>query len=106
LGGLEVDDELELGGLLDGEVGRFGALQDLVYEVCGASKEVEEIGPVVHQATGLHEVAHSSDCRDAIRGGESQNLVSVRRQEGIGDNDEGRDTVSHQRGKGSVYLHP
>ena len=30
LGSLEIDDQLELGGLLDGEVGGFGALEDLV----------------------------------------------------------------------------
>ncbi len=29
LGGLEVDDQLELRGMLDGQVGGFGALQDL-----------------------------------------------------------------------------
>jgi hypothetical protein len=28
LGGLEVDDQLELAGLLDGQVSRFGAFQD------------------------------------------------------------------------------
>ena len=31
LGGLEVDDQLELTGLLDGEVARLRALQDLVH---------------------------------------------------------------------------
>jgi hypothetical protein len=30
LGGLQVDDQLELRGLLDGEVGGLGSLQDLV----------------------------------------------------------------------------
>ena len=36
LGGLEVDDQLELGRLLDGEVGGLRALEDLVHEVGGA----------------------------------------------------------------------
>jgi hypothetical protein len=31
LGGLEVDDQLELGGLLDRQVGRLRALEDLVH---------------------------------------------------------------------------
>ena len=30
LGGLEVDDELKLGRLLDRQIGRLGALQDMV----------------------------------------------------------------------------
>jgi hypothetical protein len=29
LGGLKIDNQLELGGLLDRQVGRFGALEDL-----------------------------------------------------------------------------
>jgi len=31
LGGLEVDDELKLCGLLDRQIGRLGALEDLVH---------------------------------------------------------------------------
>src|SRR5262249_60804762 len=30
LGGLQIDDELELGGLLDGKVRRLGALEDAI----------------------------------------------------------------------------
>jgi hypothetical protein len=38
LGGLEVDDELEFGRVLDGQLGRLGAFQDLV-DVGGGSPE-------------------------------------------------------------------
>ena len=31
LGGLEIDDQLELGGLLDGQVAGLGALEDFVH---------------------------------------------------------------------------
>src|SRR5438876_3241671 len=37
LGGLEVDDELELRGLLDGEVARLGAFEDLERVPCSYS---------------------------------------------------------------------
>src|SRR5262247_2170881 len=33
---LEVDDEIELGGLLHGQIGRLGALDDLVHVASGA----------------------------------------------------------------------
>jgi hypothetical protein len=33
LGGLEIDDQFELRGLLDGEVGGFGTLEDLSTQV-------------------------------------------------------------------------
>ena len=36
LGGLEIDEELELRRLLDGHVGGLGAFQDLVDKVSGA----------------------------------------------------------------------
>src|SRR5215470_18803766 len=36
LGGLEVDHQLELGGLLDGQVGGLGTLEDLVHVGSGA----------------------------------------------------------------------
>src|SRR5262249_12866920 len=55
-------------------------------------------------ATRLHEVAHPSDCRDAIRGGESQDLVPVRHDERVGENDDGPDTSSRQPGEGSCYV--
>ena len=35
LGGLEVDDQLELRRLLDGQLGGLGALENLVHEGCG-----------------------------------------------------------------------
>ena len=38
VGGLQVDDKLELRGLLDGEVGGLGALENLVYVGRGAPK--------------------------------------------------------------------
>jgi hypothetical protein len=37
LGGLEIDQELKLGGLLHGEVGGLGALQDLPHEGASAA---------------------------------------------------------------------
>ena len=38
LGGLEVDDQLELCGLLDGQVGRFGAVEDSVHIGGGSTR--------------------------------------------------------------------
>ena len=54
LGGLQVDDQLELGGLLHGEVGRFGIFEDLVHIGGGAPMAVREARPIGHQAPSLH----------------------------------------------------
>jgi hypothetical protein len=43
LGGLEVDDQLELGGLLYRKVGRLRALEDLIDEDGTVPKQREEV---------------------------------------------------------------
>src|SRR5205809_704757 len=49
----EVDHQLELRRLLDGEVGRLGALEDLVYVGGRAPEHVTNAWPVRHEAAGL-----------------------------------------------------
>ena len=45
LGSLEVDNEIELRRLLNGEVARFGALQDLIHEVRSTATHVVGFSP-------------------------------------------------------------
>jgi hypothetical protein len=45
---LEVDRQLELRRLLNGQVGRLGALEDLVDVGCGAATQVGKAGSVGH----------------------------------------------------------
>src|SRR5712692_9313803 len=52
LGGLEVDHELELGGLLHGKVGRLGTLRNLVDVDGGATPHIDAARPIANQATG------------------------------------------------------
>ena len=47
LGGLEVDDQLELGRLLHGQIGRLGAFEDLVH-VDGALPDPFMASPASH----------------------------------------------------------
>src|SRR5262245_56223897 len=61
-GGLEVDDQLELGGLLDGEVGRLGALEDLVGVDGGTPKQITEVRAITHQPTRLHMIPPHEEC--------------------------------------------
>ena len=53
LGGLEVDHKLELGGLLDGEVARLGALQNLAYKDGRAPVHVRQTRSVSHDTACL-----------------------------------------------------
>jgi len=45
-GSLEIDHQLELGGLFNREIGRLGAFKDLVYLSRGAFHEDVKIRPV------------------------------------------------------------
>src|SRR5215813_15315028 len=53
LGGVEIDDQLELRRLPDRDIGRLGALQYFVYVSCGAPVHVREVRAVGHQASHL-----------------------------------------------------
>src|SRR5262245_5028849 len=53
LGGLEVDHQLELRGLLDGQVGGLGALQDLVHIGGSAPKHISKVRSIGHKAPGI-----------------------------------------------------
>src|SRR5438034_399862 len=54
LGGLEVDDELELLGLLDGHVAGLGPFEDLVLVACGTPKQVRNVGSISQKAASIH----------------------------------------------------
>ena len=54
---IEIDNKVELGRLLDRQVGGLGAAQYLVHVVAGAADQVQIVRPVGHQAAGLHVLA-------------------------------------------------
>src|SRR5882724_5141305 len=53
LGGLEVDDQLELRRLLDGQIARLGALENLVHVGRGAPKQISKVRSIGHKAPGI-----------------------------------------------------
>ena len=64
LGRLEVDDQLELRGLFDGQIGGPGAFQDLVHIERGAMAEIRNACPVHHEA------AHARKLAEPVHGGQ------------------------------------
>src|SRR5262249_12323099 len=62
---LEVDKELELSGLINRDVARFGPFQDLVHVIGHAPEQLRQIHGVTHQRTGLHVIAVGTDGRQA-----------------------------------------
>src|SRR4030095_4111990 len=64
-GSLEVDHQLELGGLFDREIARLGALENLVDKRGGAPGLVDRARAVKHQPSDLHVFSQPVDRRQA-----------------------------------------
>src|SRR5262249_13218589 len=77
LRGLEVDDQLELRGLLDWEVRRLGALQDSTGKRPKASVSVGEAGPVGHETATCRMFSEQRDRRETLCNCSGSKLGSV-----------------------------
>jgi hypothetical protein len=78
LGGLEIDDELECGRLLDREVGGLLALEDLAGVDADLAIGAGEAWTVADQTAGRDVLAPRIDCRDRVGCGEgNQPLAAV-----------------------------
>src|SRR5262245_63931205 len=88
LGGGEVDDEIELGWLLDRNFARLRPTQDLVDQVAGAPEQVSEAWSVGHQIRRLDVFPSTMHRRQSC--GERQSVDSdpVDDYERIGNNTE------------------
>ena len=57
LGGLEVDDQLELGRLLDGQIPGLRTLENLVHVGGGTARQVGQIWPIGDEAASVGYIA-------------------------------------------------
>src|SRR5882762_7073894 len=70
LGRLEVDDQLELRRLLDREIPRLRALEDLVDEESRAPEEIRVVRAVTDESTSLDPLLRPDDTGQAVCEGE------------------------------------
>ena len=68
LGGLEIDDQLDFGGLLHRQVGRLLALEDAAGVDADHAIQVCNAGSVAHQAAGRDELAIRGNRRHRVAG--------------------------------------
>src|SRR6266481_5259789 len=66
LGGVEIDDQLECRRLLDRQIGRLGALEDLPGVDAGLARDGSEAWSVADQAAGRSELAPLVDRRNGM----------------------------------------
>src|SRR5215831_1985512 len=77
LGRLQVEDELKLHRLLDGQVGGLGAFEELVHIGSGAAEEVTYAWSIGHQTVGHSPGPSAGYARQVLLGGELGDLLSV-----------------------------
>src|SRR5439155_17477767 len=66
LGGLEVDDQLELGRLLDGQIPGLRTLENLVHVGGGAAVQVRKVRAIGHETPGIHSLPPRVHCRQPV----------------------------------------
>src|SRR6266852_4759497 len=79
LGGLQVDDELKLHGLLHGQVGRLGAPENLVDVDGQAPEELRQVRAIRHKAPGLCEGLERRDRGQMVLHREVGDLLRITR---------------------------
>src|SRR5258706_4015260 len=72
LGGLQVDDQLELRGLLYGQIAGLGALEDFIDVACGAPVESGTVVAIGHETTVSREEILDVYPGQLVLGGERQ----------------------------------
>src|SRR5262245_61118760 len=88
LGGLEVDDQLKLRGLLDGQIGGLGPFQNLAYHLGGFLPHGSQAGPVRDETPSFYLLA------PLVNGGQS--ILSSKLDDGVAQGGE-------QRGREDIY---
>src|SRR6266852_1228654 len=82
LRGLEVDNQFERSGLLDGQVGGPGALENLVDVASGTSLHLGSIYSIGHEAAWLNKHLELIDCGDPMRGRKIDDGLSMHEHKG------------------------
>ena len=104
LGGLEVDDQLELGRLLDRQIGRLGALEDLSGVNADLAIGSREARSIADQAAGRGEFAPLIDRRNGMACRQRHELLAPAVEERIGADDERAGMQLDEGREGGVDL--
>src|SRR5262245_26735398 len=104
LGGLEVDDQLELGRLLDGEICGLCALEDPVDIGSRPAVQFGEVRPIGHEATGVNVFAVCVYGRQPILARQARDLALARVGDGIRGQNEALSVLSDHCGEGNVEI--
>src|SRR6516225_10535192 len=99
LGGHKIDDQLDLRGLLDRQVGRLFSLEDAADINAGEAARFETVGSKTHQATSVRKVACLVDRGYGMANGQRNQLSQAKRKECVSLDRETFGVLSHEVSK-------
>src|SRR5215471_14773083 len=101
---LEIDRQIELCRLLDGQVRGRRSMQNLVYVGCRPPIEVRYVRTVAHQETGLGKFDRIGDRGQMLLERRIGNAFLQQVRKRADDDQQRADSLADQRGKGAVEV--
>src|SRR5262245_43973612 len=102
---LEVDDQLELGGLLDGQVGGFRTLENLVDVGRDAPIRIGNVRAIGQKTSSINEFPHGMNCRQPMFGCNVHETAALIEEHGAGqDCQSGRACLGYVRERALEIL--
>src|SRR5262245_4581685 len=103
-GGLHVDDELELAGLYDGQVGGLRAFEDLTDHDASMTKPIQNFGPVAHQTADFGIFTNGIDRGNCVAHRERRKLDAPAGDEAVPSDEQGVDRLAAKGCEGRLDL--
>src|SRR5262249_42880330 len=104
LGGLEIDDQLDLGGLLDGQITRLFALENFADVNADQTIVFRLIASVAHQPAGCDELAILEDRRHRVANAQRSKLLAPASEQCSRSDDEPAYSQLDQCGKHLIEI--
>src|SRR5258707_5777618 len=104
LRGLQVNDELDFARLLNGQIARVGALQNLVNVEGRGPQTIQSIDAVAHERSIRRPFARPSDDRPPLRCRKPEDALSFENEDRTCNDDEGLRASVRQARDCRVYL--
>ena len=99
LGGLHIDHEFEPNGLLDRQIGRLGAFEDLAGVDTDLAIAIADADAVAHEPAGSDVIAELIHRRQLELRRQRHDPFAPRIEEGVGGDEQCGHTLLHERGE-------
>src|SRR5262249_53543049 len=104
LGGLEVENQIELSGLLDRQTSRLLTSQDAINVRCASQEHLDRIDAIRHQATARHVITKWIDRGQSVLRSQPDDHLSIDLPQRAWKHDQPTIRLSRHRRDSSLHL--